>query len=215
MQMQIQKEDIVSTIKSTYKFTDVESATLVKLDMIVEVLVYNLLNNVTHVTKALGVKTIKKAHFVGVLEILKGCVKSKVNNSKQQTGGAIILPSEYFGIDSGRYFADVVSHNTAYLDDLARGPLYVQDAGAGGMSKNTMVSMVHIKTLVEKYKKEHHVDFKMAKDAYELVMESILSNLDKLLKTCAASKQKTLTASLLYKGLNSSGFGYMSCVWKQ
>jgi len=203
-------QNTIDTIKSKYGFNSVEAATVIKIEMIIEVLLYNLLNNVLHVTKALGIKTIKKAHFIGVLAILKGCVKK----SEGQRGGAIILPSEYFGADSGKYFEDVVSHNTAYVDDLARGPLFVQNAGSA-VGASSVCSLVHVKTLVEKYKKEHHANFKMAKDAYELILESILSNLDKLFKACSSTRQKNLTANLLYKGLNSSGYGYMSCVWKQ
>ena len=250
--MDFKKTEIASKL-SSFGFSDVDNAALLKLNMITEALIFNMLNNVLYVTTALGVKTIKKAHFGGVLKILKDCANrcekqprkaiskaktlvkpspksksksnSKSSSSSKQTGGTV-LPSEYFGIDSGRYFDDVMSHDTAYLDDLTRGPLYVQEAGASSSSSSSskkgtssasssFITPCQIKEIITKYKQEMDVDFKVAKDVYAIVEDSVNSNMIKLLLACAVTKQAKLTTSLLLGNLNQSKslFSHMARVY--
>jgi hypothetical protein len=47
------------------------NAALIKLNTIIGVVVFNMLNNVLHVVDALKVKTVRKAHFIGVMHVLK------------------------------------------------------------------------------------------------------------------------------------------------
>ena len=47
------------------------NAALIKLNTIIGVVVFNMLNNVLHVVDALKVKTFRKAHFIGVMHVLK------------------------------------------------------------------------------------------------------------------------------------------------
>jgi hypothetical protein len=256
--MDIQKTDLVQKIGS-YGFVDVDKAALLKVNMIIEALVFNMLSNVLYVTTALKVKTIKKAHFGGVLKILKECAnkcqpgkkampspksKSPARSAHATQTGGTVLPAEYFGFDSGRYFDDVVSHDTAYLDDLSRGPLFMQEAGArvkrsgssgsgsGSGNKANMkstgahfspeasfISAKQIKEIIEKYKIEMNADFKVAKDVYGIVEDSVTSNMITLLLTIAQSKganQKVLTTTLLLGNLNKSQslFSHMTRVYK-
>ncbi len=239
--MDFKKTDLVNKITS-FGFVDVDNAALLKVNMIIEALIFNMLSNVLYVTTALDVKTIKKAHFGGVLKILKECANKcqGPNASKKGTGssarkqaGGTVLPSEYFGFDSGRYFDNVVSHNTAYLDDLSRGPLYVQEAGARTKANakastnsdshfspaKSFITAKQIKDVIDKYKIETEADFKVAKDVYGIIEDSVTSNMITLLLTISHSKnatQKVLTTTLLLSNLNKSNslFSHMTRVYK-
>lgn len=192
---------------NSFGFTNVDNAAMLKLKIISEVLVFNILNNVLHVVKALEVKTIKKGHFLGVLKILKDAA-NKCQGGKQAGGSGTVLPSEYFGYDSARYFDNVDFHNTAYLDDMTRGPLYVQEAGGSGSGSNSgggaasghFLSVCDLKEIIAKYKTEKKLDFKVGKDVYELISSSVDSNLKQLLSACSV---KVLTVKALQKVIKS------------
>jgi hypothetical protein len=181
---------------NSFGFANVDNAAMLKLKIISEVLVFNILNNVLHVVKALEVKTIKKGHFLGVLQILKDAANKC--QGRKQAGGGTVLPSEYFGYDSARYFENVDFHNTAYLDDMTRGPLYVQEAG--GASAAHFLSVCDLKEIIAKYKTEKNLDFKVSKDVYELIMSSVDSNLKQLLSACSV---KVLTVKAIQKVIKS------------
>lgn len=201
----------------SFGFNQVDNAAMLKLKIIAEVLVFNILNNVLHVTQALNVKTIKKGHFLGVLKILKDAA----NKCKGAQSGGTVMASEYYGIDSGRYFENVDFHNTSYIDGLTRGPLYVQEAGAARASgaatgsKTTraslhFLSMTDAKDIIGKYKIEKKLDFKVAKDVYDLIMNSVDANLKQLLASCS---EKTLTIKVLQKALKGNkSLGYFEVV---
>ena len=59
------------------------------------------------------------------------------------------------------------------------------------------------------------VDFKVAKDVYAIVEDSVNSNMIKLLLACAVTKQAKLTTSLLLGNLNQSKslFSHMARVY--
>jgi hypothetical protein len=97
---------------------------------------------------------------------------------------------------------------------MSRGALYMQHAGSPAKSK--FISDKMLKEILEKYKLEHNVDFKMSKDVYEIIRDSVTSNLNNLFKACPKTSKK-LTSTMIYKVLNKSdqSFAHMSFVWKQ
>lgn len=188
----------------SFGFNQVDNAAMLKLKIIAEVLVFNILNNVLHVTQALNVKTIKKGHFLGVLKILKDAAnKCKTGGESHQAGGTV-MASEYYGIDSGRYFENVDFHNTSYIDGLTRGPLHVQEAGGRARAVLThFLSMTDAKDIIGKYKTEKKLDFKVAKDVYDLIMNSVDANLKQLLVPCSKN-ENALTVKVLQKALKGN-----------
>lgn len=200
-------------IKS-FGFTDVDKPALIKLHSVIEVVVFNMLNNVLYVVDALKVKTVKKGHFLGVLHLLKEAAKRCGEKKKGQTGGTV-MASEFFGHDSGRFFADVDFHNTAYLDNLSRGGLEVMQAG--GAKASAAVSVAELKEIVAAYKKENdRASLKLAADVYPLVQEAVSANLAGLLRACkkaAGPGQGVLTAKLLVKCIKGE-FAHLQHVWK-
>lgn len=201
------------TFIQKFGFEDADSSAIIKLTAIIETVLFNTLNNVLLVTKALKVKTIKKAHFLGVLYILNNSLNRYTNNNNNNNSksGGTVLPAEYFGDDSGRYFANVDFHNTAYLDDLSRGALHVQEAGArsknSSVKEKTFISKADIVEIIAKYKHENSstLDFKVSKDAYEMIQEIVTSNMTKLLKECKNNSNKNLTGSVINKSIKNSG----------
>jgi hypothetical protein len=206
-------------IKS-FGFTDVDKPALIKLHSVIEVVVFNMLNNVLYVVDALKVKTVKKGHFLGVLHLLKEAAKRCGEKKKGQAGGTV-MASEFFGHDSGRFFAEVDFHNTAYLDNLSRGGLEVMQAGGSGAGAgakaNAAVSLAELKEIVAAYKKEtDRASLKLAADVYPLVQEAVSANLAGLLRACkkaAGSGQGVLTAKLLVKCIKGE-FAHVQHVWK-
>jgi len=226
----ISKDDIQPMLK-LYGFESIDDAAFMKVLMILDVLIYNMLNNVLYVTTSLKLKTIKKAHFDAVIQIMMDYSNGKVKGTRQ-SGGGLVLPAQYFGYEDHQYVADVMSHNTAYIDGMTRGPLLATfpsllTGGARSKASSTtsktkmdviIVPKKDLQEIIEKYKKEHNVDFKVASEVYEIICASIDSNFHRLFKACSEvnAKTKKVTANLLYKTLEKNGntFAHMSYVWK-
>jgi hypothetical protein len=121
-----------------FDMASVDSATKTKLEMICQVLVCNLIRNVLVVVGTLKIaKRVTAKHFEQVSEIVNTLInlnmvdqpETKKINKKVKSGGTS-LPSEYFGIDSGRYYQNVDHHSTEANEHVARSPLRFQEAGA-------------------------------------------------------------------------------------
>ena len=87
-----------------------------------------------------------KTHSESIDEFLDNTAINFVNNkAKHQKGGRIVLPSEYFGSDSGRYSADAPAGSSlAVNENFIREPLGVSDpAGViqnGGATRSYKIS---------------------------------------------------------------------------
>ena len=66
-------------------------------------------------------------------EMAKG---NKNKKGKKTKSGGTTLPSEYFGIDSGRYYQNVDHYSTDANEHVARAPLWFQEAGMKGNAKS-------------------------------------------------------------------------------
>jgi hypothetical protein len=198
-------------------FSDIEEAAFVKVIYCVEIIIFNMLNNVLYVTKSLKLKTIKKDHFMAVLQIMKDFQ----NGKEVMKGGDPVMPSEFFGTNSGRYFdIDVVSaiENHPWADPgLTRTALDATFGGAKASKTKCFVETEQVKQIIEKYQKSEKADFRVSKDVVCIMISCVMSNLEELFAACAAGgKQKKLTMALLYKTLvkNSKRFAHMSYVFK-
>ena len=221
-------------IKS-YGFSSVDTSASIKLDAIVETIVYNMLNNVLHVVDALNASTIKKGHFLGVMHVLKEAAKhcdgappsTKKKQQRQRQHGGTVMPPEFFGYDSGRFYADVDFHNTAYIDNLTRGGLDVASGGAAAAAKVKSkkstaadpVSCAEIKEIVKKFKLEHNREnLKIAAEVYLLIQSVVSANLVKLIQACkkTAGKDGTLTGKMIFDSIKGSGaeLAHLMYVWK-
>jgi hypothetical protein len=177
-----------------YGYTNVDDGACTFMTNVVKKLVWNLLNNVFYVTSALKVKRIRKEHFEGVLSLLR--------SHNIQAGGhaGTVLPGEYFGVDSGRYFNDVSTfESSAFANNLSRAELPIKMMSAGGSTK-PFINVKNIKDLIAKYMNEKKIEGTIGTSAVELMIASIYANLDRLLKASAKgsrAKSPTLTKQLL------------------
>ena len=207
------QKDALMPMLSKRGFSGIEETAFVKIMLCIEILIFNLLNNVLYIVKSLKLKVLKKEHFMAVLQIMKDFE----NGKEVMKGGEPVMSSEYFGHDSGRYFdADVVAavENHPWSDPgLTRTALA---ATWGGKAPLQFITKDHIKTIVEKYQKAEKESFKVARGVSDIMITCVLSNLDALFVSCATSKRKVLTMALLYKTLvkNSKKFAHMSYVFK-
>jgi hypothetical protein len=205
-----------------YGFDDIDEVAFVKVINIIEIMVFNLLNNVLYVVKALNVKTITKKHCLAVLQIMKDYETGKEIEMKK--GGGLVMPSEYYGIDSGRYFdADVVAalENQPWADPgLTRTSLESSFGGGKRGSKkvenDSFVSKVQVKSIIAKYKESENESFKVASVVYDIIISCIMSNLDALFTVVQEQSKgrKKMTMSLLYSALkkNPKKFAHMSYI---
>lgn len=199
----------------SYGFESLDPDAFMKLVIVIDIIVCNLMNNVMHVAKALDVKLIKKEHFQAVLAILK-------SQQIKMSGGRTVLPSEYFGVNSNKYFDNVSSYETPMdVQGLTRNAMEIKlPVFTGGAIE--LVTRTSVKSLIDAFKQNKNLDVKLSSSAYEIIISSVLSNLKLLLNSCKAFhakkhlKTKALTLNLLVNTMknNSKQFAHLSHVWK-
>lgn len=204
-----ERESLMALIKR-YKFDSIDNDAFIRIVLVMEVLVFNMLNNVKHVTSALNVKTITKKHFEMVMNVINEFKnQQKYNVLKKGQKGGTVLPSEYFGTDSGRYYPFVDGEQSiAPTVEYARPAI---DYHVGGANVNAFVTKTQVKFLVDAYKKAKKQDFRMSASAYEVIIECLERNLKLLLSMCKkhGSAKKTLTLQCIGYAINNQ-FPYMA-----
>ena len=191
-----------------FGFKTIDDNAFMKLVMIIETLVYNILNNVIHLTDALDKKIIKKEHLKAVISMMHDFVSAK------QSGGhaGTVLPSEYFGVNSNRYFANVSSLETSmFSDNLTRSAL---DLKLSGGANAVALSLENFKFILNDYRKAKNAPVKVEKASYDVIAASVQNNLDNLLKRVERGKKLSLPG--ITKALNKycKQFSHLSYVWK-
>lgn len=184
-----------------YGFVVYEDAALERLDTVVHVVVGNTLKNLASVMQACNCKVADAKHFKLLLTVNKQLLARK--SAAAQSGGAVVLPSEYFGIDSGRYFNDVSANETVMSgssvpEGLARPELNVLHAGG----KMALLSPRYI----AKHIRHHAPAFKMNAKAKTELMAVVVANLADVLK---AVRGKTLTLAAVKKVLSYKKFKHL------
>jgi hypothetical protein len=189
---------------SKFGFAGVDDAASKQVNIIVKKLVWNLLDNVSYIVGALKVKRVKKEHFEGVIALLQ--------SHNIQLGGhaGTVLPSEYFGINSGRYFANVLPYEgSAFAAGVARAELPIKFPGAFGgaaAKQDAFVNTKYIKSIAKQYNDETKSEMSVTTSAIDVMVTSICANLDKLFKASASSsrsKTPILTREVIVKTLKS------------
>lgn len=223
----LQKDTIIQLLKP-YGFTDVDEVAQTKLNIIIETLLHNILENLTNVLEIKKGKVITPRIFSIALKILHA------DDSKPQNvvfkGGEPVLPSEYFGSNSGVYSESVDNSFTNNLDflNLARPELVAYSfitplTQTGGANKKMSLSRVineeYVMDFIAKYKQNTKKSFKISKQCIPILMKAIETNMSFLLSAAKAAnknKGKTLTKSILFNTLKKhlNEFIHMSVVWK-
>ena len=246
------EKDLFMGYLRKYGFTDADDDAFVRVVLVLEVLVYNMLNNVSLVTNFMNVKTISQKHFDLVNNIIneyqktqdkhtssKASSKTTTTSKKQkatqesqhkshQQGGATVLPSEYFGYDSGRYFPEGslaldMEQPVMSTDEFARTGLHMMTAGAKGKKGHSpvqrlFISDVQIKFLVDSYKTDKSVDIRVSKVAIGIIIKALVMNLNLLLSHIKKSTKDQKTKKLTLKMVSfeiARQFPYMAYILKK
>ena len=115
--------------------------------------------------------------------------KQSSRRSGGQSGGRIVLPSEYFGVDSGRYEASASDgSNLNTTDSWIRSPLSASDptgaitgGATGGAQKRFACTTKAVKEVAEKISnfefKQQHI--KQVKSQFEARMTKFMNSVDR------------------------------------
>jgi len=225
-----QKDKFIPMLEK-HGFSDVDEIALVKLILTIETLVKNLLDNTVYVMETTKAKTITPKHFAIVLHIIK-THGVNINSTDIMKGGGTVMPSEFFNpTPSGAYGVSNVFTPT-WVDGLTRAelsayvPLFVAAEQTGGGKKKTMnipcclMGVDDLKEMIVEYKKTNKKEFRIASKSYDIILLSVIENIENLLNAAAKlSKSKTaskkLTKALLFATLkkHSNEFIHMCTVW--
>jgi len=224
-------KQLLEKLVQMHGFTTASDGALVWMASIVQSLVYNLLSNVLHVTNALKDKAVRQSHLEAVLADLKA------NNIQAGGGNRIVgghagtvLPGEYFGSDSGRYFPDVASlEGSASADGMARPALDVKIpsemiGGAANKTAEHFINKMVVEKIIEQFKVDNKLDFKVTRNACQIMVISVRENLNQLLMACnnflvkKSIKSNMLNEKLMQRVFkekeNGVKFAHMASVWK-
>jgi len=125
-----------------------------------------------------------------LMNIAENAAKNWSRNSRRQDGGRIVLPSEYFGVDSGRYEASASDgSNLNVTNSWIRTPLSASDptgAITGGASKKrfacTVKAVKDVSERISRFEfKQQHI--KEVKERFEERMTKFMNSIDRKNKT--------------------------------
>lgn len=183
------------------------------LKKIANTLVSNLLNNGRYMLDACNCKTLTEGHLGAIYQIQH---KVQVQKSQQKGGahGGTVLPSEYFGGDSGRYvdMASLAGQSTELFADssVLRPAMDIKMAG-GGPKKTSMLTMTELKDIVKMYHEKNGTSFKINKNAITIIKLSLDLNMDMLMSHLSENKRgSTLTADSLKDVVKRAEFMHMN-----
>lgn len=149
--------------------------------------IWNILKNVSYVAEACKCKIIKTEHIKAVSVIQTNILQQGIYYIPKKAGmhggmhGSTVLPSEYFGTDSGRYVdiqtlspSDVqINADTALARAALPATFPVAPTQAGGMP---LPKLADVKELIDVYLKTHK-EFHVSVPAQKLIYQSVLENL--------------------------------------
>lgn len=128
-------------------------------------------------------------HVNSALENVAAKFAKQSSRGGRQAGGRILMPSEYFGVDSGRYDANAsAGSNLNTTDSWIRTPLSASDptgaitgGAAGGAQKRFACTTKAVKDVSEKLSKfefkQHHI--KQVKAQFEERMTKFMNSVDR------------------------------------
>lgn len=115
----------LESFAAKFGFNSIEDSAFIKLVLMIELLVQNMLDNVLAVKEHLNIKTITKKHLETVLTIIEHYKRQ----NKGHAGGDPVNPSEYYGIESHSYVNNPSFQNSVSTTTVTRPSLVVQQAG--------------------------------------------------------------------------------------
>lgn len=165
-------------------FTSIGEKVTEKLENITKCLTNNILQNLTYVADA---NTIKETHVKAVSTIIN------------QMGGDPVQSSEFYGVDSGRYYSlsEVAPLETNMFsnENLARVDMVLQ--GGGGGAPN-FIDKILIKKYADLFIENNKLKLKIDAKTMKIVEASVKVNVDHILDLVLQNK-KTLTVPDLKK----------------
>jgi hypothetical protein len=168
-------------------------------------LICNIVCNGYHVATSCKMKTITLGHLNLVSQIQ---LKSIGEYPKVKTGGGhTVLPSEYFGIDSGTHNNDGNCMDLFQVDGGRAGipstfvPSLTGQSG-GGNGQVNFISESDFKKYIKEAKAQNN-NIKISKDALDIIMLSIELNIDMLMKFVQKRGIKILTVDKLSTIVNT------------
>ena len=195
--MSLTQQKVSDYVTSYNLFTKVEAKAVDYLNKAVLTIVGNILANLAFVADACKCKVVNATHFNAVSSILK-----YANQQQAQNGGAIVLPSEYFGVESGMYFDESVvapmETNLFSNENLAR----VEHVLKGGArTSKSLIDQAIVKAAVAKYNSSRQRKLKLSSEAYGILVKAVQANIVHMVEMAASlntkSKEKKLTVKVL------------------
>ena len=195
-------------------FELVKDKAMIQLFLIIENLVCNILENLMFVVDVHKQPALSKKHAAAVMNLMR---------QKTQAGGSYtVLPSEYFGSESGRYFADVSSQETNMFQAGVTRPAidYLSAVKGGAKKRCSVVNTDAIQLIVNSFKKSKNVEFTVGKELIDLIVASVNINIDDLLVATKAAfaqkpnKKNELTMALLNSTIKESPVRFKHLVTK-
>lgn len=146
------------------------------LQKVIRKAIYNMLSNVQAVLDVSNVSIAKAKHFELLLTI-----------SRQQCGGRVSLPSEYFsGVASGHYASSHAEHETimSSFDPAVTSRPGLDVNMVGGSSADVRISTTQLNAIIADYMKTKEGSkrpFRIASDARPVLQMTLKSTLDRLI----------------------------------
>lgn len=198
-------------------------------------LVFNILKNASAIVEACKCKTVTETHLKAVSLIQanirdqkiayipasekRALAATKKGKSGTHVGGHMgtVMPSEYYGIDSGAYkdIADIQPNEVQLFGDTAfaraEHPIKIPEGAMSGgrLSNLDTGDAKHIKALVKKYVKEF-IDQKgvvftrVSKEALAVIITSVQANIDSL-KAATLKKYGAVTGGNIKSVIQQGG----------
>jgi hypothetical protein len=112
-----------------------------------ETLIFNIVSIASIITMINNCSTIKKQ----TIKLVKSYINDNCSNNTKMTGGMNILPSEFYGIDSGRY-SEANATGDILAVDFTSGILRPQIGGGGQNSVDNKNILKKINEILNYYK---------------------------------------------------------------
>ena len=196
--MPLQHKIIEEYVIANNLFSSVDAKVTEKLQKIIQCITDNILQNLVYVSDACKCSTIKETHFKAITSII-----SSIKNQQIQMGGDPVQSSEFYGVDSGRYFSinEVAPLETSMFsnENLARVDMVLK---GGGMGSTIFIDSKIVKDCVDVFMKNNKLDLKINSKALDILTKSVQLNIMHILeaaKSAAKKRKAILTVTLLEK----------------
>jgi hypothetical protein len=169
--------------------------------------VFNILQNSKYILDACKCKTLTTEHLTAISLIQANIAEQGIafvpkGKSPKVMSGGTVLPSEYFGVNSGRY-VDISTLSSAEVQltadtTLARAEHPIKLPMSGGAA-TASVPLVLIKNAIKEFQQKSKFTFKVSKDALEMIHVSVQENVKDIVEVAKKEIGTSFTATQLTK----------------